>query len=133
MNVKTLTLTSNSLKQSGKPLMLKKNPWRILCLLDYKRFEKKLIRKNVPGILLILKDKNFKKHFGTLESEHTLTRVPKGIDPDHPAAEFLKYTSFIASEPLTLTQLKSKDLIKSCVASYKALVPLLDFLNRVND
>ena len=91
------------------------------------------IEYNHEEFFKIIKDKNFKKHFGGLESEHTLTRVPKGIDPDHPAAEYLKYTSFIATEPLNLTQLKSKDLVKTCVSSYKALLPLLDFLNRVND
>ncbi len=91
------------------------------------------IEYNHEEFLKLLKEKNFKKHFGTLEQEHTLTRVPKGFDPDHPAAEFLKYTSFIASEPLTATQLKSKDFIKTCTASYKAMLPFLDFLNRVND
>lgn len=91
------------------------------------------IEYNHEEFLKILKDKNFKKHFGALESEHTLTRVPKGFDPDHPAAEFLKYTSFIASEPLTAAQLKSTDFIKTCSASYKAMLPFLDFLNRVND
>lgn len=91
------------------------------------------IEFNHEEFLKILKDKNFKKHFGALESEHTLTRVPKGFDPDHPAADFLKYTSFIASEPLTAAQLKSKDFIKTCSASYKAMLPFLNFLNRVND
>jgi uncharacterized protein (TIGR02453 family) len=91
------------------------------------------IEYNHEEFIKLLKDKNFKKHFGTLEQEHTLTRVPKGFDPEHPAAEFLKYTSFIASEPLTAAQLKSKDFIKTCTASYQAMLPFLDFLNRVND
>lgn len=79
----------------------------------------------------ILKDKNFKKHFKDLEV-HKLTRVPKGMDPEHPAAEYLKYTSFLVTEELMATDIKSPDLIKKCVSAYKAMLPFLDFLNRVH-
>jgi uncharacterized protein (TIGR02453 family) len=79
----------------------------------------------------ILKDKNFKKHFKELEV-HKLSRVPKGMDPEHPAAEYLKYTSFLVTEELSTSDIKSPDLIKKCVAAYKAMLPFLDFLNRVH-
>lgn len=79
----------------------------------------------------ILKDKNFKKHFKELEV-HKLSRVPKGMDPEHPAAEYLKYTSFLVTEELSASDIKSPDLIKKCVAGYKAMMPFLDFLNRVH-
>ena len=79
----------------------------------------------------ILKDKNFKKHFKEMEV-HKLSRVPKGMDPEHPAAEYLKYTSFLVTEELMATDIKSPDLIKKCVSAYKAMLPFLDFLNRVH-
>jgi uncharacterized protein (DUF2461 family) len=54
------------------------------------------------------------------------------MDPEHPAAEYLKYTSFLVTEELMATDIKSPDLIKKCVSAYKAMLPFLDFLNRVH-
>ena len=41
----------------------------------------------------------FRKHLGTLEGD-TLTRVPRGFDPAHPAAEYLKFKDWMVSRSL---------------------------------
>lgn len=90
------------------------------------------IEYNHEEFFKIIKDKNFKKIFGQLE-EHKLTRLPKGIPADHPAAEYLKYTSFLVTHNFEKEELKSNQAIKTITSSFKAMQPLLAFLNRVHD
>ncbi len=75
----------------------------------------------------IINSKEFKKWFDKLDDEK-LKNAPKGIDKDHPDVELFKYTSYIVSHPLQ--DIATKALIKECVGGYKAMRPLLDFLNR---
>ncbi|MBK9401734.1 MAG: DUF2461 domain-containing protein [Bacteroidetes bacterium] len=90
------------------------------------------IEYNHEEFIRIIENKTFKKHFALLE-DHKLKKLPKGIPADHPAGEYLKYTSFIASRSINSKQLKDPKFIKECEASYKAMLPLINFLNRVND
>ena len=75
----------------------------------------------------IINSKEFKKWFDKLDEEK-LKNAPKGIDKDHPDVELFKYTSYIVSHPLN--DITTNALIKDCVGGYKAMRPLLDFLNR---
>lgn len=77
----------------------------------------------------ILKARSFRKYFKGME-EQMLKRYPKGVDPDHPAAVYMKYTSFIASHDIDPA---SKELLKECAGAYRALKPFTDFLNRSRD
>jgi uncharacterized protein (TIGR02453 family) len=77
----------------------------------------------------ILTSRSFKKYFSGME-EQMLKRFPKGVDPDHPAATYMKYTSFIASHDLDPS---SKTLLKECADAYRALKPFTGFLNRSLD
>jgi uncharacterized protein (DUF2461 family) len=60
----------------------------------------------------------------------SLTRVPKGYEADNPAAEYLRLKSFIAMRPITDEEITSGDLEKICVNAFKALKPLVEFINR---
>lgn len=83
----------------------------------------------------IINNKDFKKHYGELDVEMgmKLVNIPKGYDKDNPAAEFLKHKSFVASKTFDDKELTAKALKANTVAAFKALKPLLDFLNRAID
>ena len=73
----------------------------------------------------------FKKIYGDLSfGEYQLTRAPKGYEKDNPAIEYLKLKSFVAIRPLKDDELVAKDLLKNVTATFKALMPLIQFLNR---
>lgn len=61
--------------------------------------------------------------------EYVLTRVPKGYEPTNPAAEYLKLKSFVALTNLKDTDITSKNLVIKTTSAFKALQPLIEFLN----
>jgi uncharacterized protein (TIGR02453 family) len=80
----------------------------------------------------LIKAPTFKKQYGTLNSgkEISLVRVPKGYEADSPAAEYLKLKSFTATKPLPDDTIASKEFIEHCTTAFKALKPLIGFLNQ---
>jgi uncharacterized protein (TIGR02453 family) len=72
----------------------------------------------------------FRRRFGPLDPEAMLTRMPRGYADTHPAAQWLRYQSFTAGQPLTPAQLTSKQLPATLAKSYAALVPFVRWLNR---
>ncbi len=87
---------------------------------------------NFASFKKILANKKFKTVYGKLSTDDdlTLSRVPKGYEPDHPAAEFLKLKSYIAMAELKDADLTSKNLLKKATASFEALQPLVEFINQ---
>ena len=87
---------------------------------------------NLPEFKSIISSSVFKKQYKDLHrgEDISLTRVPKGYEPSNPAAEYLKLKSLIAMRPLTDEEVQSKDLVKTCVTAFKALKPLVDFVNK---
>ena len=79
----------------------------------------------------LLKAAGFKKKYGTLYKgeDASLKRVPKGYEADNPAAEFLKLKSFLAMRKLDDKELQSPQLVKQVDEAFKALKPVIDFLN----
>jgi uncharacterized protein (TIGR02453 family) len=79
----------------------------------------------------IVGSKKFKSVYGELYKgeDMMLSRVPKGYEPDNPAAEFLKMKSYIAMRPVTDKELLSKDLKKITLEAFSALQPLMEFIN----
>ena len=86
---------------------------------------------NFSDFKKIVLSKKFESVYGSLDrdSEYLLSRVPKGYEPDNPAADYLKLKSFVATYQLTDAQLTSPTLVKETIAGFKALQPLLEFLN----
>jgi len=83
----------------------------------------------------IITAKKFLTVYKTLDQdkEFRLANVPKGYTKDNPAADYLKYKSWIAMKAFADTELTSKDLLKKSVEAFVAIQPLLDFLNRAID
>lgn len=79
----------------------------------------------------ILANKKFKAVYGDISrsAEYTLTRLPKGYEADNPAGEYLKLKSYVALASLNDTDLTSKDLVKKTVAAFRALQPMIQFIN----
>ena len=74
----------------------------------------------------------FKKHYGDLEKDEKqmLVNVPKGYEKENPAVDFLRMKSFVATKDLTDTEVLSEGLINESIEAFKALMPLVKFINR---
>lgn len=83
---------------------------------------------NARDFLKIINQKSFKKSFGSLEMEDTLTRPPKGYDAQNEMIEFIKLKSFVVSKPYSLAQTLAKNFIDDITNAAKTAYPLLVFL-----
>jgi uncharacterized protein (TIGR02453 family) len=59
-----------------------------------------------------------------------LSKVPQGFEKDNPAAEYLKFKSWLVLTDLSDSMLTSKDLVKKTVDAFSVLQPFIKFLNR---
>ena len=86
---------------------------------------------NFADFKKIIGSKKFKSVYGDLSksAEYTLSRVPKGYEPENPAAEYLKLKSYVAMVKITDADLSSKMLVKKTIAAFEALQPLIEFIN----
>lgn len=71
----------------------------------------------------------FVRRFGALDAEAMLTRMPRGYEPGHPAAAWLRYQSFTAGRRLTDDEVLGAGLADRLEADYRALLPLIRWLN----
>jgi uncharacterized protein (DUF2461 family) len=55
--------------------------------------------------------------------------LPRGYAPGHPAEAWLRYKSFIVSRPLTPAMVTSPRLVSTLAADFRALRPLVRWLN----
>lgn len=85
----------------------------------------------LPAFKKIVESKKFQSLFGGLSREEgiALSRVPKGYEPDNPAAEYLKLKSFIAMVEITDEDLSSPDLSRKVITAFETIQPLNAFLN----
>lgn len=85
-----------------------------------------------PEFQKILNATSFKKNFGGLARDESqmLVNVPKGYEKDNPAAAFLKMKSFVATKNFTDTEVLASGFASEVVHSFKALMPLIKFMNR---
>jgi uncharacterized protein (TIGR02453 family) len=80
----------------------------------------------------IISHPDFVKSFGTL-NEDRLKRPPKDFPADAPMVEHLKYKSFTAGKSFTDEQVKNDAFFLDVIDAFKAIQPLLRFLNRPMD
>ena len=84
-----------------------------------------------PEFKKIINSVAFKSQYPGLEmNEGQLVNVPKGYDKENPAASFLKLKSFVATKNIHDALLTSSDLTNEVVRAFKALMPLVTFMNR---
>lgn len=101
--------------------------------------ETKKVRQEIdysfPEFSKMIGSSAFKKAYGDLERspESLLSKVPKGYEKENPAAEYLKLKSWVATHNIADEDVTSKDLTKAVIGAYKALLPLIKFLNRSLD
>lgn len=76
--------------------------------------------------------KGFAKVAGDrLDEEAMLRRVPRGFAPDHPAARWLKFQSFVTGRSLTDAQALSARLPVLLETEFRRMVPLVRWINGV--
>jgi len=77
----------------------------------------------------LLADKKVLKLTGGLQGD-ALTRSPKGFDPEHPAAGFLKMKDWILDVKLEPGLATTPQLQGEIVARFRAMAPVIQYLNR---
>ena len=87
------------------------------------------LAENQEGFEEIVLAKAFTRRFGALDDEAMLTRTPRGFDPTHAAATWLRYQSFTAGQELSATDVRSAKLPDILAKSYAALTPFIRWLN----
>ena len=80
----------------------------------------------------IISSSAFKSQYPGLEMNEgqMLVNVPKGYDKENPAVSFLKLKSFVATKNIPDALLTSPTLTKEVALAFKALMPLIKFMNR---
>lgn len=73
---------------------------------------------------------SFKKYFpdGVI-AQDALIRPPKGYDESNPAIHFIKMKNFFVTKYFTDAEVQNKSFVKDVAASFKAMKPLIAFLN----
>lgn len=78
--------------------------------------------------LSIVQHQRFKKIFGKLDGAK-LQRVPKGYEPDHAMAEWLKYKQFFVGVEWPASKCLKEKFVPEIVSVFEAATPLVRFLN----
>jgi uncharacterized protein (TIGR02453 family) len=86
------------------------------------------IANTYPEIKRVSKASAFRRTFGQLQGDR-LTRVPRGFTKDDPAAEYLKHYRFVAGREFPATLATTADFYPTLLRTFKALMPLIRFLN----
>ncbi|RYG51034.1 MAG: DUF2461 domain-containing protein [Chitinophagaceae bacterium] len=86
---------------------------------------------NLESFKKVVEARKFKTLYGGLSAsaEYRLSRIPKGYEPDNPAAEYLKMKSYVATTKLPDADLLSKDLVRKVCDAFETLQPMLKFIN----
>ncbi|MDQ6843110.1 MAG: DUF2461 domain-containing protein [Bacteroidota bacterium] len=98
--------------------------------------ELKKIRQEIdycfPEFKKILNSHSFTKHYSGLEMDKSqmLVNIPKGYAKNNAAGDFLKLKNFVATKYIPDEQLILPSLAKEVAAAFKALMPLIKFMNR---
>ena len=81
----------------------------------------------------VMGNASFKKTFVEGVKGEALVRPPKGYEENNPAIEYLKLKSFIVSRPFTDEGIQSKTFLKDVANTFKAMKPMIDFLNAATE
>jgi len=87
------------------------------------------ISQNQASFTKIVMARPFRRVFGEVTGERLL-RVPRGFDPAHPAADYLRLKQFLASRSLPPASASSPDFFRVLVETFEVLGPFVHFLNK---
>jgi uncharacterized protein (DUF2461 family) len=82
-----------------------------------------------PRLHRLVTAPSFRKTLGELTGDR-LSRVPNGYRKDHPAANYLRFKQFIGSREYEATFATSSRFYSELLRVFKAVTPLVRFLNR---
>jgi uncharacterized protein (TIGR02453 family) len=99
---------------------------------DYMRKIRQEIDYCLDEFTKILRAKKFKALYKDLYigEDVQLTKVPQGFEKDNPAAEYLKFKSWLVLADIDNSTLTSKDLLNKTVDAFYVMQPFVKFLNR---
>ena len=86
------------------------------------------IAETWPEIRDITRAAAFRTRFEELSGD-TMTRVPRGYPANHPAADFLRHRQFYGGAEFPASLAHSRAFYPTLLATFKALMPLVRFLN----
>lgn len=86
------------------------------------------IAETWPEVHQLVRRPAFRRHVGEVGGER-LTRVPRGFPKDHPAAEYLRHRQFLAGREFPAEFVHSRAFYPTLLATFRALIPLVRFLN----
>lgn len=78
----------------------------------------------------IVSGRAFKKTYGAVKPSGKLTRPPRGYSDDNPAIDWIKYKGYYTQKMMPAQELHNEDLVKNILPGFKALNPMIDFINR---
>jgi len=86
----------------------------------------------LPEFKKLLSNSSFKKQYNGLEMNEAqmLVNIPKGYEKENPAAVFLRLKSFVATKNIADNLLQTPQLVNEVNSAFKALMPLVKFMNR---
>jgi uncharacterized protein (TIGR02453 family) len=102
--------------------MWRPEPAELVCIREH-------IAETWPEIRSITRAAAFRTRFEELSGD-AMTRVPRGYRADHPAAGFLKQRQLYGGAEFPAALAHSPDFYPTLLATFKALMPLVRFLNR---
>ena len=86
------------------------------------------IAETWPEMQSLTRAAAFRRRFEELSGD-TMTRVPRGYRSDHPAADYLKFRQFYGGAEFPASLAHSREFYPTLIATFKALMPLVRFLN----
>jgi uncharacterized protein (TIGR02453 family) len=86
------------------------------------------IAETYPEIHRIARAAAFRRAVSALDGER-LARVPRGFARDHPAAEYLQFRTFLAGREFEPALATSARFYPTLVGTFRAVMPLVRFLN----
>jgi uncharacterized protein (TIGR02453 family) len=86
------------------------------------------IAETWPELRRIVGSAAFRRRFEALDGD-TMTRVPRGYAREHPAADYLRHRQFYGGAEFPASLAYSREFYPTLVATFKALMPLVRFLN----
>jgi uncharacterized protein (TIGR02453 family) len=86
------------------------------------------INFNFSELRKILEEKSFLSTWGDLMDDQ-LKSMPRGFEKDHPAADLLKYKSFVVSKRFSDKEVSSPQFVKQISETLAIGIPLVRFIN----